>query len=176
MSRNSSGAPTGGALASGTRERLQVEAPLRYQNDASLSARRRDLFVILADVARQLRPYAIGRQEYHALTDAMRGRLSGRTLYYLTRIAARSPEPWVLENGVQEAVLNASTAPVVVPCAHEASEAEQRTNEALNLVQLVAAKEQTPERWLHVAELCQPQEHATRQLRVAAIVRAGRSA
>lgn len=174
--RNSSGA----LIAGGPRQSADIERTLTlpfqpgYRNDASLSARRRDLFEIMAHVARQLRPYAIGRQEYHALTDAMRSRLSGRTLYYMARISARAPGhlAFALENGVQEAVLNEMTKPAV-PCALVASLDEQRANEPLNEAQLKAHDEKTAERWLHVAELCAPQIEATKQLRVAAIVRAG---
>lgn len=155
-------------------QRYQPELTGFNQPDADLLARRRDLFQILADVAFQLLPFAAGKQEHQALHDARRGRLSGRTLYYMTRIDARRPFP-SLAAAVEEAVFSEIAAPSV-GCALEASLSEQRVNEPLNEAQLKAHDEKTPERWLHVAELCVPQEHATRQLRIAAIVRAGRGA
>lgn len=160
MSPNNSG----DAIAGGPRADMQTTlggrfSP-RYRQNDELSVRRQELRELWAETAKKLRPYARTRKEYLRVTDAIGGQISGPLLDLMVELDARAEMPGALEEFGRAAVVNRVAFPAP-PCVFEASELEQRSNEPLNQMQLVATKERTPVRWGEVASLAWQQIRAT---------------
>lgn len=174
MSRNNSGSATaGGPRSEGMSRTLTGNFLPGFQSVTdSLEVRRAEFRALMAEAVRKLRPYARTRHERQVLDDAARGRMSMNALETIYTIAAREPLPVVMQDVTDRAVFDRVPL-AIAPCAFEASEMEQRTNETLNLAQLKANRERdNASRWLEVADYCGPQLHATIRLRDAAWLKA----
>lgn len=159
-----------GASQHPSRHSVPMTQPIIYQSrDEKLA----ELKALIGEAARGLRAYARTEREQSDCDDAIRGhRLSFRVLNTLVCLAGRSEQPFVLETAIRDAVISEVASPSM--CAFEASELEQQANEPLNYGQLLAAKEDTPTRWVTVAELAAQQEFASRRLHEASLRRAAR--
>lgn len=157
-------------------EQLYYEAPGKsYPEDQVLGATgRRDgelallLRMAVQVVARHLMvavaPSRRSTAETYFLRDCIRDRrkASSETLSQLLDIQSRAEAPHYLSE--QFRMIEAQLLPSKPVCIHEVSEAEQESNAALDMAQLLFAKERSPVRAVQVAETGTQQLYRTRAL------------
>lgn len=169
--------PTG---SNSRRDRVVTAGEIVYQAPGRVYpedryGRGKELVALLGEAARYLRGFAQSQREYDDATDVIKGkRLSYRCMDTLVSLAARADRPQALEDALCHAVLG-RMAVSPLPCRFTASYGEQQRNAPLDDAQLIAHHEDTPTRWLQVAELASEQERASKILKESALFAARRT-
>jgi hypothetical protein len=107
-------AEDGGARGRMTRISHYPSMNVHQHDGESLAGRADEFRKLIAAIARKLEPFAVTKEEKQAVWDAYRPtapRLSMRQLELFCDLAARSDRPFVLEQGIQQAVIQRIAAP-----------------------------------------------------------------
>lgn len=135
--------------------------PVYQSHLESLASRRDEFRRLLAEIAHYLAAFAVTKQEKSVCWEVQRGKsLSIAGLEILCELAARSDRPFVLENGIQRAVLQRIAAPSAL-CITDTFIRETRVQGETDAVRTLFHVERTPTRrdqaadWLgrHIAAL-----------------------